>query len=150
MLVTEQSGASGVVVPDKLDVYIGNAVLGAWHVRQQERSLTCTFEQNGAPDQNGLPITPSQQEWQAFRDAIEQAGVFRWQPDYPSTGVFDGTQWRIQISYADHQLAISGDNNFPDANGKANSSSVWTSSFRKFVAALRTLLGKASCIPDDL
>jgi hypothetical protein len=144
------TAAEDSVIPLKLEIYIGNAVLGAWHVRLHERSLTCTREQNGMPDENGLPVTPTQKQWQAFRDVLAQLRVAQWQQDYASTGVFDGTQWRIAIVYRDHIFAAKGDNNFPDPDGKPNSSPIWTTTFRNFVAAVRTLLGQASCIPDDL
>ena len=74
----------------------------------------------------------------------------QWQSDYPNSGVMDGTQWQVEIVYPDQTVKAKGDNNFPEADGKPNLSPNWTPSFRKFVSALRTLLGKASCIPDDL
>ncbi|HEV2803709.1 MAG TPA: hypothetical protein VGW57_02145 [Chthoniobacterales bacterium] len=150
LLAAHATAAGDSVIPQKLEIYIGNAVLGAWHVRLHERSLTCTREQNGTPDQNGLPVTPTQKQWQAFRDALAQLRVAQWQQDYASTGVFDGTQWHIDIIYPDRKFAAKGDNNFPDADGKPNSSPIWTTTFRNFVAAVRRLLGQASSIPDDL
>jgi hypothetical protein len=150
LLALPCSAADAPLIPQKLDIYVGNAVLGAWHARLHGRSLTCTRERNGAPDENGLPATPSEQEWRAFRDALEHLNVGQWQHHYPNHGVLDGTQWRIEIVYSDRTFAITGDNNFPEAGGKPNSAPHWTTTFRQFVGALRTLLGSASCFPDDL
>ena len=138
------------VVPQKLDIYVGSSIFGAWHVVLHGRSLTCTQEQAGRANDNGLPITPTDEQWRAFHDALQRLAVSQWQSDYPNNGVLDGTQWQVEIVYPDWTVNAKGDNNFPDANGKPNSSPDWTPSFRKFVSALRMLLGRASCIPDDL
>jgi hypothetical protein len=137
------------VIPQKLDVYVGNAVLGACHVRLHERSLTCAQERNGVPDENGLPATPNVEQWRVFRAALDRLHIAQWQPHYPNHGVMDGTQWHIDIVYPDRTFILQGDNNFPDADGKPNSAPYWTATFREFVGALKTLLGSASCFPDD-
>jgi hypothetical protein len=145
------SAADAPVIPQKLDIYIGNAVLGAWHVRLHERSLMCTLEANGKLDRSGPSVTPSDEQWRAFRATLDRLHIARWQHDYPNPGgVEDGTQWHIQIVYPDAAVDLRGDNNFPAANGKANADSKWTPTFREFVTSVRTLLGAACCFSKDL
>jgi hypothetical protein len=148
-LITAACAAEGEsAVPQKLDIHIGNSIFGAWHVVLRGRSLTCTQERAGRADQNALPVTPTDEQWRAFRNALDGLAVFQWQPDYPNHGVMDGTQWRVDIAYPDRAVKAKGDNNFPDAHGKPNLDPRWTSTFQAFVNALKKLLGEGSLFPD--
>jgi hypothetical protein len=151
MVTLRCSAADAPVTPQKLDIYIGNAVLGAWHVRLHERSLMCSLEANGMADRSGSSVTPSEEQWRAFRATLDRLHIAQWQHDYPNPGgVMDGTQWYIQIVYPDGVLKLRGDNNFPQSDGKPNNDPNWTPTFRQFVTALKALLGRGSCFPDDL
>jgi len=136
------------VVPQRLDIYVGSAIFGAWHVVLHGRSLTCTQEQSGREDQNSLPVTPSVEQWRAFRQALDKLRVWKWQPDYPNDGTADGTQWRVHIAYADKTVAAKGSNNFPGPDGMPHSAPYQTETFRAFIDAFKALLGKKSLFPD--
>jgi hypothetical protein len=144
LLASESDSA----VPRTLDIYVGSSLFGAWHVVLHGRSLTCTQEQSGRETQNGLPVTPTEKQWRAFRRALDDLPVWKWQSDYPNHGVMDGTQWRLEIAYADRTLKAKGDNNYPDAQGKPTSTPRWTASFQAFVTAVKKVLGKDNLFPD--
>jgi hypothetical protein len=151
MVTLHCSAANAPVIPQELDIYVGNAVLGAWHVRLHDHSLICSLEANGRADRSESPVTPSEEQWRAFRASLDRLHIAQWQRDYPNPGeVMDGTQWHIQIVYPDRVLKLHGDNNFPDGDGKANSDPQWTPTFREFVRSLKTLLAAGSCFPKDL
>jgi hypothetical protein len=133
-------------VPTKLDVYVGSSVFGAWHVELHGHSLTC-IEQSGREAQNSLPVTPTKEQWRAFRRALDDLPIWKWKSDYPSSGVIDGTQWRLEIAYSDRTVKAKGNNNYPDKQGKP-SSPRWTASFQSFVAAVKKLLRKEALFPD--
>jgi len=71
------------VIPQKLGIYVGSFIFGAWHVVLHGQTLTCTQEQYGREDQNGLPVTPSLEQWRGFRQAMDKLAVWRWQRVYP-------------------------------------------------------------------
>jgi hypothetical protein len=55
--------------------------------------------------------------------AVEPSPILRigqWSTEYPSNGVVDGTQWSLNIAYADHVLHTHGNNNYPDDTAKPN------------------------------
>jgi len=65
-------------------------------------------------------ITPTEAQWREFRQTLDDLRIWQWRTDYPSNGVVDGTQWSLDIAYADHTLHTHGDNNYPDHTGKPN------------------------------
>jgi hypothetical protein len=137
------------VVPRKLDIYFGTPVFGASRIVLHEHSLVVTQQRAGFPDQIAPPVTPTKEQWDAFREALDSLGAPRWQADYPNNRrVFDGTQWHVEIEYADHTLKARGDNNFPDAEGKPKPGAHWTPTFQAFVNAVKRLLGKDRLFPD--
>jgi len=60
---------------------------------------------------------------------------------YPSNGVVDGTQWSLDIAYADHKLHTHGDNDYPKDTGEPNRDPQPTKVFNRYLAAVQKLLG---------
>jgi hypothetical protein len=59
-------------------------------------------------------ITPTADQWQEFRTALDSIGIWQWQDDYPSElSICDGTQWSLDIAYEDAALRSGGDNAYP-------------------------------------
>ena len=88
-------------------------------------------------------ITPTAEQWREFRESLDQLNVWRWRPDYNNDAIADGTQWRLEIKYADHALKTEGSNDYPDATGapKAKSDIATTKTFDRYLAAVEKLLG---------
>lgn len=148
-LITVTCAAEGEsVIPQKLEVYVGSSIFGAWHVVLHGQTLTCRKEQSGREDQNSLPVTPTVEQWRDFRQAMDKLAVWRWQRDYPNRDIADGTQWRVDIVYADRAVSSEGSNNFPGPDGKPNSAPYQTEAFRAFIGAFEKLLGKKRVFPD--
>src|SRR3712207_1642804 len=68
-----------------------------------------------------ITITPSPEQWRAFRRALDEIGVWTWRQDYqPSEGILDGTSWSLYIQYPDHSVFSSGANCYPNARAEPN------------------------------
>jgi len=86
-------------------------------------------------------IAPSEEQWAAFRAALDDIGVWRWKERYPNPGVCDGTHWALEIRCDDAETSCSGDNNYPDETGEPPDSPGPTPAFRRFLEAVQALLG---------
>lgn len=87
-------------------------------------------------------IEPTDEQWRAFRRALAKINVWQWQTHYPNPGVCDGTSWSLEVAYSDHALDISGNNNYPDAQGDPTNSPEGTKTFDRLLRAISKLTGK--------
>jgi len=62
--------------------------------------------------------------------------------DYPSNGTADGTQWSLDIAFAEHASKTHGDNSYPDATGKPNGKPETTKPFNRYLDAIKKLTGE--------
>jgi hypothetical protein len=88
-----------------------------------------------------LTITPTAQQWQEFRRALEDLNVWQWQSQFINYDVFDGTAWSFSIEYIDRGLTARGSNGYPDDLGKFSKEIEPTKTFRAYLAAVQRLLG---------
>jgi hypothetical protein len=75
-----------------------------WHRRMEDFVLRA---------ETGLSLSAT--DWQRFWEAIEQAGVWKWETYY-STMVCDGTQWSLKIRHGGRKLDSGGSNCYPGGN----------------------------------
>jgi hypothetical protein len=66
-----------------------------------------------------IRVTPSIEQWREFRKELDAVGIWSWHADYFNPHVFDGSQWRLEIEYADKNVKASGSNRWPDKDGVA-------------------------------
>src|SRR4051812_13699331 len=62
-------------------------------------------------------ITPTTEQWVAFRKALDELKLWQWRTNYPNPNVLDGTGWSIEIQYADRSNQIVGVNSYPKTSG---------------------------------
>jgi len=86
-------------------------------------------------------IAPSHAQWQAFWESLDEIGVWRWRPHYPNPGVLDGTSWSVDIAVGDKAVRSHGSNGYPTADGTLAREPTPTPEFRRFLAAVRALIG---------
>jgi hypothetical protein len=60
---------------------------------------------------------------------------------HADNGTMDGTQWSLEVAFADHTLKTHGDNNYPEASGKPNGKPERTKAFERYLDAVRKLIG---------
>ena len=56
---------------------------------------------------------PSLEKWISFRYLLDHLNAWKWKPYYSNLGIFDGTQWSLEIEYGDAKIACSGSNSYP-------------------------------------
>jgi hypothetical protein len=92
-----------------------------------------------------ITITPSPEQWRAFRSAMDTIGVWTWHEKYmPNEMISDGTSWSLSLRYPDRSIVTGGGNCYPDAHGDPTGVPLRTPAFRQFEAAIEALLGGRS------
>ena len=131
-------------VPMHFSAYIGGFLGASYTVELHDGILTYTSSESGHRNEKHAKITPTSGEWRVFRQTLDDLKVWQWRADYPSQGTQDGTQWSLHIAYVDHVLRTHGDNNYPDASGRPIGKSDPTELFKRYLAAIRMLIGGRS------
>ena len=88
---------------------------------------------------------PSLEKWISFRYLLDHLNAWKWKPSYSNQGIFDGTQWSLEIEYGDAKISCSGSNSYPalldaDYQEDGNQSLDW----RLFQASLHWLTSGGS------
>lgn len=126
--------------PTRFTARIGGFLGASYSVELHDGVLLYTSSNSGQRNQKKEKVTPTAAEWREFRQTLEDLKVWRWRADYPSQGVLDGTQWMLDIAYADRSLTTHGSNNYPDTAGAPNGKPETTEAFNRYLAAIRKLI----------
>ena len=86
-----------------------------------------------------VELSPSDGAWALFWQAVEAAGVWRWNDLYENLDVLDGTQWSLKLEHHGNNLTSGGSNAYPGSNAPDYSE---TGEFGQFIKAVRELTGK--------
>jgi hypothetical protein len=127
--------------PMQLSIGIGGFMGPSYSVELAEGRLRYQATGSGYADLRTEWIEPAAAQWSAFRDGLDAIGIWKWQPEYPNPGVCDGTQWQVEIVYADAMVRSHGDNNYPEADGTASGDPDSTPAFGTLMEHVRLLLG---------
>lgn len=119
---------------------VGGFLGSSYTVELRDGALVYTSREGGGELITTTP-RPTAAQWREFRRTLDDLKVWQWRADYSNHGVADGTQWSLDIAYADHSLTTGGSNNYPDVNGKTSDSSDYTAAFNRYLAAVKKLLG---------
>jgi hypothetical protein len=147
LLCSVSFAAEPTFAPKKLRAVIGGFLGSTYVVELRDGALRYT-QKRGTSAGYGVissaTVTPTVQQWQEFRKFIDQLNIWQWRADYPSQGTQDGTQWSLEIAYADHALQTHGNNSYPDSSGKPNGKAIPTEAFNRYLAAIKKLIGDRS------
>jgi hypothetical protein len=127
-------------VPESFTATIGGFFGTSYGVELRDGSLFYSVT-SGSQKSKTVTITPTTQQWQEFRRALDDVKIWQWRTNYPNPGVFDGTQWSLSIQYHARTLKTQGCNNYPGRTGKPNGSPHVTKEFSAYTAAITRLLG---------
>jgi len=139
--VTMISGADLPPIPKHFSTSIGGFLGSSYQLELHGETLTYTTFGGGHRDPQRATVTPTPAQWREFREALEGLKVWQWRADYPTNGTVDGTQWALDIAYADRALKTHGDNCYPDSTGKPNGKPEPTEAFNRYLAAIKKLTG---------
>jgi hypothetical protein len=128
-------------VPTRFIARIGGFLGASYSVELHDGALLYTSSESGQRNRKQETLTPTAAQWREFRQTLDDLKVWQWRADYPNHGINDGTQWSLDIAFADRSLTAHGDNNYPDTTGKPNGSSDSTKTFNRYLAAIKKLIG---------
>jgi len=131
--------AKSAAVPRIFKARIGGMMGGTYRVELTDGTLVYSTSR-GRKDGDPVKVTPTADQWREFRATLDDLNVWRWNADYMNQQVADGTQWALEIGYADHSLKAAGSNSYPDDNGKPNGKPDTTKAFGRYLAAVKKLL----------
>jgi hypothetical protein len=131
-------------VPTRFTARIGGFLGASYSVEFHDGALLYTSSERGQRKQQHATLTPTAAQWRDFRQTLDDLKVWQWRTDYPRQGTVDGTQWMLDMGYADRSLTARGDNNYPDATGKPNGRPEPTEAFNRYLAAIKKLIGGKS------
>ena len=125
-------------VPKRLSAHV-HTMKASNIVELRDGILTCTTFGPRRSDPQDRVIAPTEAQWREFRQALDDVNIWRWHGEYDHPGILDGMGWALDIAYDDHEVKSSGANAYPDATGEPNFQGSPTYSFRRYLAALKTL-----------
>jgi hypothetical protein len=135
------AGADLPPIPKHFSASIGGFLGASYQLELHGETLTYTASGRGHHDSQRATITPSPAHWREFREALDALKIWQWRADYPTNGTVDGTQWALDIAYADRALKTQGSNCYPDSSGKPNGTPESTKTFNLYLAAIKKLTG---------
>lgn len=128
-------------IPQSFRTSIGG-FLGATYSVDLRDGILYYSAADGRKTNQASKIIPSTQQWREFRRALDGVSIWGWRTNYPNPGgVYDGTQWSVEIRYSDRSLKAGGDNSYPGRGGKPSGSQKSTKAFSAYTAAVSKLLG---------
>ena len=123
--------------PINLEFFIGGFMGDSYVLRLVNAEMQYQHLDEGYDDSKPLELmSPTEQEWQVFREQVDRADVWNWEAEYSRPGVCDGTSWRLLLEYPDCKIESSGDNAYP-----TNDQSSDDSPMKLLCSALSKLLG---------
>lgn len=135
------SAAEFSPVPKRFSACIGGFTGASYCIEFCNETLAYTVYEPGSQNANHILITPTSARWSEFRQMLDDIKVWQWHSEYRSEGVLDGTQWSLDIAYADRALKTRGDNNYPNITGKPNGKPNPSKPFNRYLAAIKKLTG---------
>ncbi|MDR3405497.1 MAG: hypothetical protein P4L99_23580 [Chthoniobacter sp.] len=128
-------------IPERFNAYIGGFLGSSYQLELHDGVLTYTKFEGGHNNPKRTTVTPTAESWRDFRKTLDDLKVWRWRVTYPSNGTSDGTQWSLDVAYADHTIKTHGDNSYPDSVGKPNGQPEPTEAFKRYLDAVKKLTG---------
>lgn len=111
-----------------------------YSVEFQDGALFYT-DTDGEHPPEPVQIMPSTEQWREFRTTLDAIRVWTWRETYNSADpdLTQRTTWFLNIEYSDKSVKTSGNNSFPDIDGKAKSGEP-TAYFLRYSKAVEKLV----------
>ena len=135
------AAAEPTTVPERFKAFIGGFLGTSYSVELRDGVLVHRTSGRGRPKPIQTTSRPTPAQWREFRDALDELKAWRWRAEYPTNGTMDGTQWSLEITYADRSLNSHGSNSYPEDDATPNGKPEPTRAFRRYLAAVRKLTG---------
>jgi hypothetical protein len=126
--------------PSRLRIDIGGHFGPSFSLELLQDSLVYNRYGSGYAIKQTEKLSVTNQQWTAFREALDTIDVWQWQAEYPNPGVMDGSSWSVTITFHDGVVNSRGDNNYPGGEGTSSFSPEQTPEFKRFLDAVRNLI----------
>jgi hypothetical protein len=124
-------------IPKQLTAKLHAVREGNYSIELKGTTLLYRTPQN----KKDIRITPTPQQWRAFRQAIDEIDIWQWRSRYDGH-ITDNGDWSLSIGYADKSVGTGGDGGYPEETAAAGSClRVTTTPFTRFRAAVQKLAG---------
>ena len=127
-------------IPQTFSARIGGMLGASFRVELSGETLEYTVARSRKTSEPAK-VKPTAGQWREFRKALDEVNVWGWKSDYLNRRVMDGTQWSLDITYADRSIKAAGSNSYPDDKGKANGQPQFSPAFARYLAGVEKLLG---------
>lgn len=127
--------------PTRLAVSIGGFKGFSYAIELRGDRLSYTRSGGGLAKPETAAISPTDAQWQAFRRSLDALKVWKWRAAYENPTTVDGTNWTLEVAYADRRVRSGGRNRYPAATGQPSADHAPTTTFRRYLAAVRALAG---------
>jgi len=128
-------------IPERFNASIGGFLGSSYQLELHDGVLTYTTFDGGHRNPKRTIVAPTVASWREFRRTLDDLQVWQWRAAYPTHGTADGTQWSLDVAYADHTIKTHGDNSYPDSAGQPNGRPEPTEAFRRYLEAVKKLTG---------
>lgn len=128
-------------VPTRFAAYIGGFAAPSFRIELRHDGTLAYTALDRRQTSTRATIRPTTAQWREFRQTLDDLKAWEWHSRYRSEGVVDGTQWSLDIAYADRELKTDGDNGYPDANREPTGKPESTETFKHYLTAVRKLTG---------
>lgn len=125
--------------PLQLSVRVGGFLGDSHIVVLTPEGLACDTLRAGQLAEHHLSV-PTPAQWATLRQRMDTIGVWAWQARHFNMQVMDGTQWLIDIRYADRAVQSQGSNSYPLADGSPSNSPHWSEPFKALLQAVSELV----------
>lgn len=133
-------GRTGVTVPSRLVFYFGAFPGGALSVRWNGNALLVEETRGGNFSGTIRVVIPGPGQWETFWKAVEDIGVWTWDPVHENPhGCCGASYWQLILGTGTREVTCSGEDRFPGGQ-----SPELTHDFRALVHAIKTLCGMES------
>ena len=99
------------------------------------------YSHKNATNNTEIKITPTPEQWQEFRQTLDELKVWKWHNRYDNPDEFEGATWSILVEYSDRNIKTGGRNGYPDADGDISTQPLPTHTFFNYLKAVQKLLG---------
>ena len=128
-------------IPKQFSVAIGGFFGASYELELHGGKLAYSASRAGRTNFRRSTITPNAAKWREFRQALDGLKIWQWRANYRNEHVHDGTQWSLEITYADRVMKSHGNNSYPDSRGRPDRNPKPTKTFDDFLHAVEKLIG---------
>jgi hypothetical protein len=90
------------------------------------------YEEENDDDYREIVINPTDQEWQAFKQTLDEIGVWNWQDEYPNPDQNENAPWFVEIKWGNRKIKSFGESNYPIVDGDPENKADISPTFERF------------------